>query len=288
MNLVQDGHLKVGRMQTDNTIHLMHFAERHCSIQASRPHSASHVSADSANYIGIHPSDTEQHHTLRGDVLSMRIGSAKDSAQHCQIWCSDGRWYIKDTKSTLGTFLNYVRLSKPGIESSAYLLHDGDIVQLGQSGSCESKESGPKRFLVLIGNNGILRDNTMKSEPTSNHKVKDNHKRSAEMIWSNCSICLKAVLQKQASIVASCGHMWHYSCLQQSIQMERASRFLCPRCLVYRLSAIADRPDYLTESPRYSPSLDCLFPFNKWCQLLGTSRVVMQRKSASILRQRIS
>jgi pSer/pThr/pTyr-binding forkhead associated (FHA) protein len=129
----------------------MHFAERQNSIQASRPHSASHISADGATYIGVESSDIEQHHTLRGDVLSMRMDSTRKSSHHCQIWCSDGRWYIKDTKSTLGTFLNYVRLSKPGIESSAYLLRDGDILQLGQSGSCGRNESGMKRFLLPSG-----------------------------------------------------------------------------------------------------------------------------------------
>jgi pSer/pThr/pTyr-binding forkhead associated (FHA) protein len=156
----------------------------------------------------------------------MRIDSAMVSTHHCEIWCSDGQRHIKDTRSTLGTFLNYVRLSKPGIESSAYLLHDGDIIQLGQSDSCEGKESGMESFSILIGNNGILRDHTIMSEPTSNHKVEDHHKRNTEMIRSNCSICSQAVLQNQASIVASCGHIWHCIHQQKSIQMERASRFL--------------------------------------------------------------
>jgi hypothetical protein len=215
----------------------------------------------------------------------MSMDFTRESSHHCQIWCSDGRWYIKDTKSTLGTFLNYVRLSKPGIESSAYPLRDGDIVQFGQSGSCGGNESGMKRFSIVIGNNGILRDNTKIFEPTSNQKTEDDHKRSAEMIWSNCSICSKAILQNQASIVASCGHTWHYNCLQRSIRMERASRFLCPHCLEHRLSAIAGGPDHLMEGSRYSTLSDRLFRVDKWRNLLGTSHLVMQRKSASILRQ---
>lgn len=275
-------------MQSNYTIHLMHFTETHCSIQASRPHSASHASFDAATYIDIHSSGTERHHILQVDLLSLETNCAKDSTHHCEIWCSNGQWYIKDTKSILGTFLNCVRLSKPGIESSAYLLHDGDIVQLGQSGSCDSRKSGMKRFSILIGNNGILRDKKMMSEPTSNHKVEDDQKRSAEMTWSNCSICSRAVSQNQPSIVATCGHMWHYSCLQQSIQMQRASRFLCPHCLEYRLSAITDRPDCIMEGPKYPPLSDCLFRFKEWRQLLGTNRVVTQRKGASILMQQMS
>jgi pSer/pThr/pTyr-binding forkhead associated (FHA) protein len=96
----------------------------------------------------------------------MRIDSAMVSTHHCEIWCSDGQWHIKDTRSTLGTFLNYVRLSKPGIESSAYLLHDGDIIQIGQSDSCGGKKSGMKRFSILIGNNGILRANQSRGDAT--------------------------------------------------------------------------------------------------------------------------
>jgi hypothetical protein len=263
----------------------MHFAERQNSIQASHPHSTSHLSADSATYIGVKSSEIEHYHTLRGDVLSMEIDSTKRSSHHCQIWCSDGRWYIKDTKSTLGTFLNYVRLSKPGVESSAYLLRDGDILQLGQSGSCGGNESGTKRFFIVIGNKGILRDDTKISEPTSNQKTEDDHKRSAEMIWSSCSICSRAILQNQASIVASCGHTWHYNCLHRSIRMERASRFLCPHCLEHRLSAIAGRSDHLMEGSRYLSLSNRLFRVDKWRGLLGTSHLVIQLKSASTLRQ---
>jgi pSer/pThr/pTyr-binding forkhead associated (FHA) protein len=271
-------------MQANNTIYLMHFAERHCSVQASRSHSASHVSADGANYIVIHPRDTERHHTLQGDVLSMRMNSTRDSSHHCRIWSSNGRWYIKDNKSTLGTFLNFVRLSKPGLESLAYLLHDGDLLQLGQSGSCGSDKSAMKRFIIVIANNGILRDDKRLSEPTSNHETEDDHKRSAGMVWSDCGICSEAVSQNQASIVASCGHMWHYSCVQGSIQMERASRFLCPRCLEHRLSAIADRPAYLMHGSSYPSLLDWLFRVHKRRQLLGNSCIDTQRKSASTLR----
>lgn len=53
------------------------------------------------------------------------------SRRHCEFWCSGGRWYIKDVKSSSGTFLNHIRLSSPGTESRPYPVNDGDIVQLG-------------------------------------------------------------------------------------------------------------------------------------------------------------
>lgn len=53
------------------------------------------------------------------------------SRRHCEFWCQDGKWYIKDVKSSSGTFLNHIRLSPPGTESKPFPVNDGDIVQLG-------------------------------------------------------------------------------------------------------------------------------------------------------------
>jgi E3 ubiquitin-protein ligase DMA1/2 len=53
------------------------------------------------------------------------------SRRHCEFWHEDGKWYIKDVKSSSGTFLNHIRLSPPGNESKPYVVNDGDIVQLG-------------------------------------------------------------------------------------------------------------------------------------------------------------
>jgi pSer/pThr/pTyr-binding forkhead associated (FHA) protein len=53
------------------------------------------------------------------------------SRRHCEFWCTGGRWFIKDVKSSSGTFLNHIRLSSPGTESRPFPIKDGDIVQLG-------------------------------------------------------------------------------------------------------------------------------------------------------------
>lgn len=53
------------------------------------------------------------------------------SRRHCEFWCSQGQWYIKDAKSSSGTFLNHIRLSQPSAESKPFPVHDGDVVQLG-------------------------------------------------------------------------------------------------------------------------------------------------------------
>ncbi len=41
------------------------------------------------------------------------------------------KFYIRDTKSQSGTFLNAMRLSLPGEESKPFKLKNGDTIQLG-------------------------------------------------------------------------------------------------------------------------------------------------------------
>ncbi|KAG2030439.1 SMAD/FHA domain-containing protein [Suillus americanus] len=53
------------------------------------------------------------------------------SRYHAEIWSNNGKFYIKDTKSSTGTFLNNIRLSPSDSESKPHQLNHGDIVQLG-------------------------------------------------------------------------------------------------------------------------------------------------------------
>jgi pSer/pThr/pTyr-binding forkhead associated (FHA) protein len=53
------------------------------------------------------------------------------SRRHCEFWCEGHQWYIKDVKSSSGTFLNHVRLSPPNVESRPWPVNDGDVIQLG-------------------------------------------------------------------------------------------------------------------------------------------------------------
>ncbi|KAL8812208.1 MAG: hypothetical protein Q9223_001211 [Gallowayella weberi] len=53
------------------------------------------------------------------------------SRKHCEFWCHNNQWYIKDVKSSSGTFLNHIRLSQPSVESRPFPVKDGDVVQLG-------------------------------------------------------------------------------------------------------------------------------------------------------------
>lgn len=54
------------------------------------------------------------------------------SRAHAEIWVENGgKFMVKDTKSSSGTFLNHVRLSPANSESRPHQIKDGDILQLG-------------------------------------------------------------------------------------------------------------------------------------------------------------
>lgn len=53
------------------------------------------------------------------------------SRNHAMMWYSNGLFYIRDTKSSNGTFVNNERLSAASEESDARVIYSGDIIQLG-------------------------------------------------------------------------------------------------------------------------------------------------------------
>ncbi|KAI0381384.1 hypothetical protein F5Y04DRAFT_255358 [Hypomontagnella monticulosa] len=69
--------------------------------------------------------------TASSHAINVGFKSKVVSRSHCEFWCEGGKWYIKDVKSSSGTFLNTIRLSAPGRESRQYPIHSGDVVQLG-------------------------------------------------------------------------------------------------------------------------------------------------------------
>ncbi|XP_076376966.1 sarcolemma associated protein [Megalopta genalis] len=53
------------------------------------------------------------------------------SRNHALLWYSSGKFYLQDTHSSNGTFINNQRLSAAGLESAPKEVHSGDIVQFG-------------------------------------------------------------------------------------------------------------------------------------------------------------
>ncbi|XP_076647054.1 sarcolemma associated protein [Halictus rubicundus] len=53
------------------------------------------------------------------------------SRNHALLWYTSGKFYLQDTRSSNGTFVNNQRLSAAGLESGPKEVHSGDIVQFG-------------------------------------------------------------------------------------------------------------------------------------------------------------
>lgn len=53
------------------------------------------------------------------------------SRNHALLWEENGKYYLQDTKSSNGTFLNGNRLGKSNEDSSPFELNSGDIIQFG-------------------------------------------------------------------------------------------------------------------------------------------------------------
>ncbi|KAF7545722.1 hypothetical protein G7Z17_g8954 [Cylindrodendrum hubeiense] len=135
------------------------------------------------------------------------------SRRHCEFWYEDGKWYIKDVKSSSGTFLNHIRLSPPSQESKAFPVNDGDIVQLGID--------------FKGGEEMIFRCVKMRLELNRGWQNKLNtfnmaaHKRLQTMATSgaagsssqDCSICLSSI-----------------ACVRSLLMSPQYPIFICPNC----------------------------------------------------------
>ncbi|XP_055883775.1 sarcolemmal membrane-associated protein-like isoform X4 [Biomphalaria glabrata] len=53
------------------------------------------------------------------------------SRHHAMLWYETGKFYLQDTKSSNGTFINNQRLCKGGEESPAREIYSGDLIQFG-------------------------------------------------------------------------------------------------------------------------------------------------------------
>ncbi|KID97672.1 FHA domain containing protein, partial [Metarhizium majus ARSEF 297] len=159
------------------------------------------------------------------------------SRRHCEFWCEDGKWFIKDVKSSSGTFLNHIRLSAPSQESKAFPVNDGDIVQLGID--------------FKGGEEMIFRCVKMRLELNRGWQSKLNsfnvaaHKRlrtmatgapagaasgSSSQSSQDCSICLNSIAPCQSLFVAPCSHTWHFKCVRSLLTSSQYPIFVCPNC----------------------------------------------------------
>ncbi|THH17931.1 hypothetical protein EW146_g2976 [Bondarzewia mesenterica] len=161
------------------------------------------------------------------------------SRAHAEVWCeAGGKFLIKDTKSSSGTFLNHVRLSLANNESQPFELKDGDTLQLGvdyQGGTEDIYKC--VRIRIEIGrewqaaanafNTNALRQLKALAEPDAKGK-----KAMTKAGFADCCICLFAVSIQQALFIAPCSHAFHYKCIRPLLETHHPA-FSCPLCRTF-------------------------------------------------------
>ncbi|GAB1320352.1 hypothetical protein MFIFM68171_10562 [Madurella fahalii] len=156
------------------------------------------------------------------------------SRRHCEFWYENGKWYIKDVKSSSGTFLNHIRLSPPGTESKPYPVNDGDIVQLGidfKGGEEMIFRCVKMRLELNRGWQSKLNTFNMTTHKRLRNMTAGSANNAAGQSYSqDCSICLNSIAPCQCLFVAPCSHTWHYKCIRSLLASPSYPIFICPNC----------------------------------------------------------
>ncbi|KAF9146862.1 hypothetical protein BGX30_005072 [Mortierella sp. GBA39] len=152
------------------------------------------------------------------------------SRGHAEIFTEHGKFFIRDTKSSSGTFLNHARLSPPGVESKPTLLKDGDVIQLGvdyQGGTQEIYRCVKMRLELNRSwqqQANAFSTNTLKTIRSLTTADPAN--------CTDCCICLFRIASFQSLFVAPCSHVYHYKCIRPML-MSHHPGFLCPLCRTF-------------------------------------------------------
>lgn len=186
-------------------------------------------------------------HAPQGSSAPIVFKSKVVSRTHALFQCNDdGQWFLKDCKSSSGTFLNHIRLSPASQESTMMPLLDGDIIQLGmdyRGGTeevyrcvkmrCEFNKSWQRKvnqFNLEIHKK--LKNLNISGEDSPNDKtVTDPITGSTTKMddLSECAICLMKIEPCQALFISPCSHTWHYKCIRPII-IKSYPQFYCPNC----------------------------------------------------------
>ncbi|KAK3955279.1 hypothetical protein QBC32DRAFT_205756 [Pseudoneurospora amorphoporcata] len=170
------------------------------------------------------------------------------SRRHCEFWYEDGKWFIKDVKSSSGTFLNHIRLSPPGTESKPFPVNDGDIVQLGidfKGGEEMIFRCVKMRLELNRGWQAKLNAFNMQTHKRLRNMTAQSSANGASQSYSqDCSICLNSIAPCQSLFVAPCSHTWHYKCIRSLLSSPSYPQFICPNCRAAAdLEAEVDDPE---------------------------------------------
>lgn len=172
-------------------------------------------------------------HAPQGSSAPIVFKSKVVSRTHAMFQCNeDGSWFLKDCKSSSGTFLNNVRLSQASQELTLWPLIDGDIVQLGLDyrGGTEEVYRCVKMRCEF---NRSWQRKVNQFNLDIHKKMKklglDSDKQEGSSEFSECAICLLKLEPCQALFISPCSHSWHYKCIRPII-IKSYPQFYCPNC----------------------------------------------------------
>lgn len=183
-------------------------------------------------------------HAPQGSSAPIVFKSKVVSRTHALFQCnSDGQWFLKDCKSSSGTFLNHIRLSPASQELTLMPLIDGDIIQLGmdyRGGTeevyrcvkmrCEFNKSWQRKvnqFNLAIHKK--LQNLAISPEQPSTDPIENALTNATKDELSECAICLLKLEPCQALFISPCSHSWHYKCIRPII-IKSYPQFYCPNC----------------------------------------------------------
>ncbi|KIK63510.1 hypothetical protein GYMLUDRAFT_162921 [Collybiopsis luxurians FD-317 M1] len=160
------------------------------------------------------------------------------SRAHAELWVELGaegnqpKFFIRDTKSSSGTFLNHLRLAAAGADSRPFQIKDGDILQLGvdyQGGSEDIYKS--VKIRVEVGREWMRGRNEFNTNAIKNLKNLAQVKTGSAGL-PDCCICLFPLAIAQSLFVSPCSHSFHFKCIRPLIEAHYPS-FSCPLCRSY-------------------------------------------------------
>ncbi|KAL8929106.1 MAG: hypothetical protein Q9172_000649 [Xanthocarpia lactea] len=209
------------------------------------------------------------------------------SRKHCEFWCQNGQWYIKDVKSSSGTFLNHIRLSQPSVESRPFPVKDGDVVQLGidfRGGEemifrcVKIRVECNRGWQKALNSFNVATHKRLLGRPVPK-KDADADADATSAQSSECAICLMSIAPCQALFVAPCSHVWHYKCIRPILNDHKTfPSFLCPNCrAVTDLEADVDDPDAMNDWEDDEDSHASVADPNEALMVDGTSHETAQR-----------
>ncbi|KAK7062719.1 hypothetical protein VNI00_000207 [Paramarasmius palmivorus] len=155
------------------------------------------------------------------------------SRAHAEISVdSTGKFWIKDTKSSSGTFLNHMRLSPANTESRAHQVRDGDILQLGvdyQGGTEDIYKS--VKIRIELGREWQSGANAFNTTAIKNLKTLAVGVTSTTTPRTMTG-GLFGVTIRQALFIAPCSHAFHYKCIRPLLENHHPA-FSCPLCRTF-------------------------------------------------------